>query len=70
MITPQTLEIIPNLTWVVLKPGTKLNEQGSNYKKFELILEGRMNKKLNIFHRIKENTKKNLLRDSVENSKL
>ena len=51
---------------------SKLNEQGSNYLIFELILEGTMNEKLIIFHRIKENIekKKHLLRDSVENSKL
>ena len=34
---------------------SKLNEQGSNYQKFELILEGTMNQKLYVFHRIKEN---------------
>ena len=51
---------------------SKLNEQGSSYLKFELILEGTMNEKLIIFHKIKENIqkKKHLLRDSVENSKL
>ena len=49
---------------------SKLNEEGSSNLKFELILEGTMNEKLNIFHRIKENIekKKHLLRDSVENS--